>query len=85
MQVRQKMSILFFRKTTKKDKQGNIPIYCRVTVDGLRDEISTGCKVPFDHWNTDNKEVSAANPFYRAYNKKLSQMKSHTDHRDKRE
>ncbi|MBL7699185.1 MAG: hypothetical protein JNK79_13550 [Chitinophagaceae bacterium] len=57
MQVHQNLSILFYRKRKKADKNGYIPIYCRVTIDGLEDEMSTGFKVLDDEWDNTNKLV----------------------------
>ena len=57
MQVHQNLSILFYRKKKKADKKGFIPIYCRITIDGLEDERSTGVKVLDHQWDTDAKQV----------------------------
>ena len=45
MHVNQTLSILFYRKTKKLNKKGLLPLYCRVTIDGLEDEISTSCYI----------------------------------------
>jgi Arm DNA-binding domain len=71
-----KLVILFYRKRRKADKEGFIPIYCRITIDGLEDEISTGVKVLDHQWDTDAKQVPSTNPFHKAYNNKLGQMKT---------
>ncbi len=76
MQVHQNLSILFYRKRKKADKDGYMPIYCRVTVDGLKYERSTGLKVLDTQWDNEVKQVLSTNPFYKAYNKKLGQMKT---------
>ena len=76
MQVHQNFSIVFYRKRKKADKEGFIPIYCRITIDGLEDERSTGVRVVDHQWDTDTKQVLSTNPFYKAYNKKLGQMKT---------
>ena len=76
MQVHQNLSILFYRKRRKADKEGFIPIYCRITIDGLEDERSTGVKVLDHQWDTDGKQVVSTNPFHKGYNKKLWQMKA---------
>ena len=44
MNVKQKLSILFFLKRKKITKDGKVPIYIRITIDGLEDELSLGCK-----------------------------------------
>jgi hypothetical protein len=76
MQVRQNLSILFYRKKKKADKNGYMPIYCRVTIDGFEDEISTGCKVLYEEWHDENKQVFQDNPNHKTYNKKIGQIKT---------
>jgi hypothetical protein len=39
--MKNKISILFYAKSAKTSKTGLIPIYLRITVDGVRIEIST--------------------------------------------
>jgi hypothetical protein len=76
MQVHQKLKILFYRKTKKKNARGYIPIYCRVTIDGMYDEISTGCRVLYEEWSDEAKEVLQVNPNHKMLNKKLRQMQT---------
>ena len=45
MNVKQNLSILFYLKRKKEGRDGRSPIYARVTIDGLQEEISTGQKV----------------------------------------
>jgi hypothetical protein len=63
MQIHQNVSILFYRKRKKADKEGYVPIYCRITVDGLDEERSTGFKVLDSQWDKDTKQVLSTNPF----------------------
>jgi hypothetical protein len=77
MQVNQTLSILFYRKRKKANKKtGLIPLYCRVTIDGIEDEISTRCWVQNDDWETENKTVLSTCANYKTINKKLRQMKT---------
>jgi hypothetical protein len=76
MQVNQSLSILFYRKTKKLNKKGLLPLYCRVTIDGLDDEISTSCYIRFDDWDNDNKIVLSTCADHKKFNKKLGQMKT---------
>ncbi len=46
------------------DKAGYVPIYVRVTIDGLSNEISTSVKVPADKW--DSKKVRLLPPLSRS-------------------
>ncbi len=56
-------------------------IYCRVTIDGMEDEMSTGCKILYEQWDEENKQVTPDNPLFKAYNKKLEQIKTDLEHR----
>ncbi|MFL5744211.1 MAG: Arm DNA-binding domain-containing protein [Niastella sp.] len=76
MQVNQSLSILFYRKTKKLNKKGLLPLYCRVTIDGLDDEISTSCYIRYDDWDNDKKIVLSTCPDHTMINKKLRQMKT---------
>ena len=40
--VKQNLSILFYLKRKKIDKAGKVPVYVRLTIDGLKDEMSLG-------------------------------------------
>jgi site-specific recombinase XerD len=76
MQVNQSLSILFYRKTPKLNKKGLLPLYCRVTIDGLDDEISTSCYIRYDDWESEKKIVLSTCPDHTMINKKLRQMKT---------
>jgi integrase len=76
MQVNQSLSILFYRKTKKLNKKGLLPLYCRLTIDGIDDEISTSCYIRFDDWDPENKTVKPTCINHKAINKKLGQMKT---------
>ena len=45
MKVKQNLSILIWANLSKKDKNGLIPLYARITIDGKRAEISLYNKV----------------------------------------
>ncbi len=44
-------SLLFYLKKTKNYRIGNMPIYLRITVDGIPKEITTGRNCDPDKWN----------------------------------
>lgn len=52
MKINQKTSILFWLFKSKKTKDGLAPIYCRITIDDLREEFSTGKKIHPLKWNS---------------------------------
>ena len=54
MKSNQKLSLMFWlfkAKATKKD--GKAPLYVRITIDGLDDELSLSRKVLPEHWNSE--------------------------------
>lgn len=51
MKVNQELSILFWLWKAKQTKDGMVPIYVRITVNGLRDGFSSGKKIHADYWN----------------------------------
>lgn len=74
------LSILFFIKKSKKDKSGNAPIYCRITVNGGRAEISTNEKVEPAKWDSAMQRVKGRLEPIRVINNVLD----HTDLKIKR-
>jgi hypothetical protein len=42
--------ILFFVRKTNKTNTGKVPIYLRITINGLRFESSIGRQVDSDNW-----------------------------------
>ncbi len=75
MNVKQRFSILYFLKNNKSRSDGKSPIYARITIDGLKEEISTGCKANLKHWDKNSKTVTAGDPDFRKVNKKLLQLR----------
>lgn len=53
MKVKQNLSILIWANPSKKDKNGLIPLYARITIDGKRAEISLNNKVNPEKWDKD--------------------------------
>lgn len=51
MKVNENLSILFYLNTPKKSKDGLVPIYVRITIDGKKDEFSSGKKINPEYWN----------------------------------
>lgn len=50
--MKHKMSILFYVKSSKASKNGLLPIYQRITINGTRIELSTSKFVEKTKWNT---------------------------------
>ena len=49
--MKHKMSILFYVKSSKASKNGLLPIYQRITINGTRIELSTSKFVEKAKWN----------------------------------
>lgn len=72
MNVKQNLAILFYLKRKKTTKDGRIPIYIRITIDGREEEISMGLKVFSEDWDGDTKTVRSTDVNCKAINKKIS-------------
>lgn len=57
MHQRQNFRLIFFPKSSNTNKNGETPVYCRFTIDGLQDEFSTGRKIRKEHWDDKAKTV----------------------------
>jgi len=66
----------FYLKRQKIDKMGKIPVYVRVTIDGLQEEMSVGLKVLENHWTNDSKTVKSCDSHHKILNKKIGQIKA---------
>jgi len=51
------MKVLFFIKKTELDRDNKAPILARITIDSLRAQFNTKCKVLPDEWDTKNNRV----------------------------
>ena len=76
MYVQQSVFILFFLRRSKMRKDGKCPVCVRLTIDGLKEEFSTGVKVNTTSWNDESKEVQDSDPDYKNYNKKLRKIET---------
>ncbi|OCX54222.1 hypothetical protein BEL04_08155 [Mucilaginibacter sp. PPCGB 2223] len=62
MKINEELSILFWLKRDKGSKDGLVPIYVRITVNGDRDGFSSGKKIHPDHWDEEKGEATADCP-----------------------
>lgn len=74
MKSNQKLFVLFWLKKSKATTDGTAPVYARITIDGLTDEISTGLKAPMDHWDSRTKTVLHSWPKAKTANQKIRQV-----------
>ena len=78
MEVRNSFSILFFLKTSNLDKNGQVPIFLRITVDGKRCELSIKRKVNPSNWCSESNRLKSrgSNPRLDDLNKYIEDIKT---------
>src|SRR5258708_24309922 len=69
------LSLMVYLKWQKKDSQGKVPLYVRVTVDGDKDDFSLGHKVQQSEWRQEKQLLTGKSQEARLVNSKISQMK----------
>lgn len=79
MKSNQKLFVMFWLKKSKATSDGSAPIYARITIDGLSDEISTGKKAHPDYWDTENKIVTQPGADTKKINQKIKQVETDLD------
>ncbi len=68
-------SLLFYPKGNDKDKNGLVPLYLRITVNGKRSELSIKRKILRSKWNTEAGKMRGATTEVRAFNRHLDNIK----------
>ena len=71
-----KLSILFYVKRAKANSAGKIPIYLRLTVDGIRLEFSVKRYVSPEKWSTAQNKMKGNSEESRTLNTYLDILKS---------
>ncbi|PZR04009.1 MAG: integrase [Flavobacterium psychrophilum] len=62
MKFNQTFSVLFWLFRKKENKQGLVPIYARITVDGLRAECSIKRTIDPTYWDSQKERANGAHP-----------------------
>jgi site-specific recombinase XerD len=70
-----KLSILFYSKTSKKNKDGLVPIYLRVTINGVRFEQTTQRYISPEKWSVDTGHAKGNTEEARSVNSFLDALK----------
>jgi len=70
------VSLLFYLKKSKADREGRAMIYLRITVNGRRAELSTGRKVQPHKWNPAHSIVQGFSPEIGQLNVYLAKMRT---------
>lgn len=68
-------SLLFYPKGNDKDKDGLVPLYLRITVNGKRSELSIKRKIHRSKWNTEAGKLRGTTTEVRAFNRHLDNIK----------
>lgn len=69
-------SVLFYPRGNDVDKNGNAPIYLRITVNGKRSEFSIKRKVKLSKWNSDAGKIRGTTPDVRELNRYISAIRT---------
>jgi site-specific recombinase XerD len=75
MKVNSNMSVLFWLYTKKADDFGKAPIYCRITLSGIRTQFSTAKKIEPEYWISEGSKVDKKSPDAAAINEDLECIK----------
>ncbi len=69
-------SILFYPKSSDKNKKGKVPLFLRITVDGRRSELSLKRKIDPLAWNSFSGMVKGSRPQTKQLNRFLDDVQS---------
>ncbi|MEO8887307.1 MAG: site-specific integrase [Mucilaginibacter sp.] len=76
MKINEELSILFWLKRGKSTKDGQVPIYVRITINGNRDGFASGKKIDPQFWDEDNAVAEKACPDHKAINSYITKVKA---------
>lgn len=68
------ITILFVISTAKTNQKGLSPLYCRITLNKIRKQFSTGLFVNPKNWNNKIQKVTTADPQHKHLNKQIEQI-----------
>ena len=71
-----KFKLSFCPKWNKKDKNGEAPVFLRITINGYRSELSTGVNVKPETWNYKANQLKDSKEKYLALKEFLEVFKS---------
>lgn len=74
--MKHKMSILFYAKSAKVAKNGLLPIYLRITINGTRIELSTSRFVEKTKWNAEAGKMKGSSEEARLINTHLDTLRT---------
>lgn len=68
--------ILFVQAKSRTNKKNQSPLYCRITLNGNRKQLSTGIHIETDYWDTKNQVILKSHKSAILYNSQLDTIKS---------
>ena len=74
------LNILFYPKKSQKDKKGLIPIYLRITLNGVRTELSANRKVEALKWDSNTQRGKGKSEEVRTLNDHLDHLENQVKH-----
>lgn len=69
-------SILFVQAKNRTNKKNQSPLYCRITLNGIRKQFSTGIQIENKHWDSKKQFVLKTHITASLYNSLLDNIKS---------
>jgi integrase len=68
--------ILFIEGKNRKNKKNQSPLFCRLTLNGNRKQLSTGINIESEHWDAKNQVILKSHKSAVLYNSQLDAIKS---------
>ncbi|PKH66697.1 integrase [Flavobacterium sp. ALD4] len=68
--------ILFIEGKNRKNKKNQSPLFCRLTLNGNRKQLSTGINIESEHWDTKDQVILKSHKSAILYNSQLDKIKS---------
>ncbi len=76
MKVSENLSIVFILEKNQMSRDGRVPIYARITPNGLRSEISLGCRILPHQWDKINGRMKGNTSDDLLINSQITQVKA---------
>ena len=74
------LNILFYLKKSQEDKKGMVPVYMRITINGVRSELSTNRKIEFLKWDGNTQRVKGRSEETKTFNNYLDNLENRVKH-----
>lgn len=68
--------ILFVQGKNRTNQKNQSPLYCRLTFNGKRKQVSTGIHIEYEHWNAKTQVILKSHQSAILYNSKLEKIRS---------